>query len=283
MGMPERIVFILSTSRTGTKTLAEGLAGDDICSPHQPPFSRLLTIASNYHLHGWLPRGVLEWLVTRLREPQILNTDCRYYVQVFSLDYLPAKIISERHPNVYVIHIVRDPRTFVRSYLNWMHTRPKSWMANKLVPGWHPSGFLTGEMSRQEWRGMDEFQRICWHWTYKNRLVEGLFAAEERYVAVRFEDLFLAEDSETLKGVLAFVGIPCDDRVGVMLAKNENVSRKTYFPAWDAWHPEWCAGMDDLCGPIMKHFGYGQESLWKRKVRIGHKSHGRSGKGMGSA
>ena len=123
MGTPEKIVFVLSTGRTGTKTLAEGLAGDDIKSPHQPPFSRLLTIASNYYLHGWLPMSVLERLVIRLREPQILNSDCRDYVQVFSLDYLPAKIISERHPNVAIVHIVRDPRTFVRSYLNWMHSR----------------------------------------------------------------------------------------------------------------------------------------------------------------
>jgi len=53
--MPKRIVFILSTGRTGTRTLAEGLNGGDILSRHQPPFSRLLTIASNYYLHGWLP------------------------------------------------------------------------------------------------------------------------------------------------------------------------------------------------------------------------------------
>ena len=256
MGMPEKVVFILSTSRTGTKTLAEGLAGDDICSPHQPPHSRLLTIASNCYLHNWLPRSVLEWLVTRLREPQILNADCRYYVQVFSLDYLPAKIISERYPNVYIAHIVRDPRTFVRSYLNWTHSRFKSWVANKIVLGWHPSGYFTGELSWREWRRMDEFQRVCWHWTYKNTLLEELFADDERYIRIRFEDLFLAQDSGTLREMLAFVGIPYQERFAAMLQKSKNVSRKAYFPAWEAWETERKRQLLDICGEKMREYGY---------------------------
>lgn len=256
MGMPEKVVFVLSTSRTGTKTLAEGLAGDEIRSPHQPPYSRLLTIASNYYWHGWLPRSALEWLVARLREPQILNADCRYYVQTFSLDYLPAKIISEKYPNVYIIHIVRDPRTFVRSYLNWTHSRFKSWVANKMVLGWHPSGYFTSELPWRGWRQMDEFQRVCWHWTYKNTLLERLFADDERYIRIRFEDLFLAQDSGTLREILAFVGIPYQERFAAMLQKSKNVSYKTYFPSWKTWGAEQKRQLLDICGEKMREYGY---------------------------
>lgn len=255
--MPEKIVFILSTSRTGTKTLAEGLASDQILSPHQPPFSRLLTIASNYYLHGWLPRRTLEWLVSRLREPQIIGADYRYYVQVFSLDYLPAKIISEKYSNVYIVHIVRDPRTFVRSYLNWTHTRFKSFVANKLIPGWHPSGFFTGEIPWQTWRGMDEFQRVCWHWTYKNALLERLFEGDERYIRVRFEDLFFGEGAEeVLRATLSFIGIPCRDEFTAILRKSKNVSRKSYFPRCEEWESKRRQQLLDICGEGMKRYGY---------------------------
>ena len=92
--LSKKIVFFLSTSRTGTKSLAEGLMRNDVTSPHQPPFSRLLTIASNYYLHGWLTKPILEWLVGRLREPQIFRSEYRYYLQVFSLDFFPAKLIA---------------------------------------------------------------------------------------------------------------------------------------------------------------------------------------------
>ena len=256
MGMPERTVFILSTGRTGTKTLANGLAEGNIRSLHQPPYSRILNIASNAYLHGWLSKGTLECLVTRLREPQIVNSDSCYYVQVFSLDYLPAKIISERYPNVYIVHIIRDPRTFVSSYLNWMHTRFKSWVANKLVPGWHPSGFFTGEMSWRQWQQMDEFERVCWHWKYKNMLLEDLFEGEERYIRVRFEDLFLAGDSSKLREILDFVEIPYERELEAILAKNRNMGRKTYFPAWDEWEPRRKRELLNICAGKMKEYGY---------------------------
>lgn len=254
--MPERIVFVLSTGRTGTKTLAEGLAGGDILSPHQPPYSRLLTIASNYYLHGWLPQPVLAWLVARLREPQILQADCRYYIQVFSLDHMPAKIISEKYPNVYIIHIVRDPRTFVPSYLNWMRSRLKSFVANKLVLGWHPSGYFTGALPWQKWWRMDEFQRVCWQWAYKNNLLECLFGEDERYLRLRFEDLFSGEGLMHLRTTLDFVGIPYRDEFSVIFQQSKNCSRKTYFPTWEALDPQKQQQLWEICGPQMQHYGY---------------------------
>jgi len=151
---------------------------------------------------------------------------------------------------------VRDPRTFVRSYLNWTHSRFKSWVANKMVLGWHPSGYFTGELSWRAWRRMDEFQRVCWHWTYKNALLEELFAEDERYIRVRFEDLFLAQDSGTLRGMLAFVGIPYQERFTAMLEKSKNVSRKAYFPAWESWGPEQKRQLLGICGEKMREYGY---------------------------
>ena len=254
--MPEKIVFILSTSRTGTKTLAEGLQGENILSPHQPPYSRILTIASNYYLHGWISRSLLERLVILLRKPQILNADCQYYIQVFSLDYLPAKIISEKFQNVYILHIVRDPRTFVRSYINWMHTRYKSFVANKLILGWQPSGYFTKELSWQVWQNFDEFQRVCWQWTYKNTMLETLFSDYKDYLRVRFEDLFLSQNLDTLKGVLSFAGIPYLYKHGIMINKRENTSKKTYLSKWEFWVPERKQQLFDICGDKMKEYGY---------------------------
>lgn len=268
MTKPEKIVFILSTSRTGTKTLAKGLAGDNICSPHQPKHSRLLTIASNYYLHGWLSRKTLKYLVENLRESQILESNCQNYIQVFSLDYMPAKIISEKNSNVYIVHIIRDPRTFVRSYLNWMHSKYKSFIANKFILGWHPSGFFTGEMTRKEWRQMNEFQRVCWHWTYKNSLLENLFLDNKNYVQVKFEDLFLAQDTKKIESTLSFLSIPYQQRFNAMIQNSKNASRKEYFPAWEEWNTEQKQQMQDICGDKMKEYEYGNEKKWLSEIEI---------------
>jgi hypothetical protein len=253
--MPEKIVLILSTARTGTKTLAEGLRSDDILSVHQPAFSRLLTTASNFYLHGWLPERALGWLVSQLREPQILQAECRYYVQAYSLDHLPAKIISQKYPNVYIIHIVRDPRTFVPSYLNWMHTRFKSFVANKFVPGWHPSGLFIGQVPWRTWLQMDEFEKVCWHWSYKNAFLERLFDGYEQYVRVRFEDLF-GSDPRVLRSTLDFVGIPYREGFAALVQQQKNVSRKSYFPAWQEWEAERKQQLLEICGEGMRRYGY---------------------------
>ena len=254
--MPEKIVFFLSTSRTGTKSLAEGLMNEQTLSPHQPSFSRLLTIASNYHLHGWLTKRWLEWLVSHLREPQILNADCQYYMQVFSLDYLPAKIISEKYSSVYVIHIVRDPRTFVPSYLNWMHSRLKSYVANKIVFGWHPSGLFVGDIPWQTWRRMDEFQKVCWHWRFKNSLLESLFENYRNYTRVKFEDLFSEKGEVVLRSLFSFAGISYQAKFSHILQQKKNLSSKKKFPQWDQLPKEKQRQLLDICSEGIRKYCY---------------------------
>ncbi len=254
--MPERIVFILSTARTGTKSLAEGLAGGDVCSPHQPPYSRPLTIAGNFYLNGWLPQPVLTALVRRWREPQIRQAACRYYVQVFSLDYMPAFILSQRLPHVHIIHLIRDPRTWVPSYLNWMHTRWQSAVANKLIVGWHPSGFWTGEIPLAQWLKMDAFQRTCWHWTYKNRLLETLFANYPAYQQVHFEALFGSEGARMLQSMLEKAGIPYQERYAGILRHPQNQSRRDYFPTWPDLPAYRQQQLLSQCGDLMRQYGY---------------------------
>ena len=256
MSPPEKIGFVLSTGRTGTKTLAEGLSGDGIASPHQPRYSRLLTVASNYYLHGWLPRRALEWLVVRIRGNQLGRANCHWYIQVFSLDHLPAKIISERYPNVYIVHIVRDPRTFVPSYINWTHTRSKSYIANKFVYGWHPSGFFTGHYCWRTWRRMNELQRVCWHWTYKNQHLEDLFSGYPRYLRIRFEDLFSSEDGSTMQKLCRFLSIPDEERFQVLFRERKNVNNRRVCPPWDAWQRESRDELLEICGGKMHDYGY---------------------------
>ncbi len=255
---PQRVIFVLSTGRTGTKSLAQGLDSPAVKSLHQPPFSRMLTIASNCCLHGWLTYAVLRRCVLRIRGKQIRSCHRPVYCQVFSLDHLPAKIISENFDNVSVLHLVRDPRTFVVSYLNWMHGRWKSYVANKLLPAWHPSGYWTGEKSWEEWCRMDEFQRVCWHWTYKNRLLEHFFNhSGVRYRRVRFEDLFLGARSEgILREVIDFLGVPFQKRFLRVLEKPQNTSRKTYFPRYPDWPPRSKEQLLNICAEEMQRYHY---------------------------
>ena len=87
-------------------------------------------------------------------------------------------------------------------------------------------------------------------------MLERLFADDERYIRIRFGDLFLAQNSETLEKTLAFVGIPYQKRFERMLCKNKNASRKTYFPSWSAWESEQQQLLLAICGEKMRQYGY---------------------------
>jgi hypothetical protein len=254
--LPERVLFILSTSRTGTKSLAEGLDGGEACAVHQPAHSRLITVAGNYALHGWLPYPWLARLIYRLRLPQIAASGRKYYIQVFSLDILPAKIISLVYEPTSILHVLRDARTFVPSYLNWMRTRKRSMIANRLVFGWHPSGYFTGEFSWDEWRGMDELQRVCWHWVYKNSLIESLFQGDSRYQLVHFEELFSLQGRDVLRAALEKAGVPFQERFAQALKSSKNSSRKIYAAPFEQWEENRKRQLLAICGEKMRTWGY---------------------------
>lgn len=257
VALPRRIVFMLSTARTGTKAFAEGLTGQAIENHHQPPGSRLLTCASNLWLGGLFPTRWLSALVRRIRLPQIRGSTAPHYIQSFAFDHLAARILHDAFDNVRVVHVVRDPRTFVPSYLNWTHTRPKSYIANKAVPGWHPNGWLTGEFTWRQWQAMNEFQRVCWHWRFKNELLETLFSKSTRYMRLRFEDIMFGSQREKmLAQLLSFLDIPYEHQFEAIFKKKKNVSKKTYFPRYADWPSEKKYQLAELCGSTMERYRY---------------------------
>jgi hypothetical protein len=103
---------------------------------------------------------------------------------------------------------------------------------------------------------MDDFQRVCWHWKYKNALIEGLFEGYERYLRIRFEDLFLSQGVEVLREMLRFTGIPYQEQVAAMLQTRRNESRKMHFPAWEGWGVERRQQLVNTCGENMTKYGY---------------------------
>ena len=112
-------------------------------------------------------------------------------------------------------------------------------------------------MSWEQWRGLDEFQRVCWYWVYKNRQLEQMFGDTSYYMRIRFEDLFLGENKQAvLKDVIAFMGMPYDDRFIRVYEHKRNISRKTYFPQWPEWSPERQQQLLDICGSQMARYGY---------------------------
>jgi hypothetical protein len=125
-------------------------------------------------------------------------------------------------------------------------------------------------MAFKQWFAMTKFEQFCWVWQFKNRHIMSLANADVPYHLVRFEDLFGRDEPEAdLNRLLRFVGLPEVIRMPQEFQTPLNVTKNRSFPEWRGWSEGRCASLDELCGPMMTHFGYGNEIEWLEKVRSG--------------
>jgi len=263
-------LLILSTGRTGTKFLAKTL---QVILPHADVFheggerSRLINILSHAHLAGFFPRQgpVLAWrmaiqpALTRAQQNTTIYIDANNHLYVFGTGN------PGLYPNLKIIHIVRDPRDYIRSHINWSKSRLKSFIANYLVPFWQPSGFLLGEYSWADWSGLNRLERYAWIWSYKNRLIQQMEMSQVPYLRIKFEDLFGGKDpGSTLADMLDFIGFNAPGDLNDYFARTINAS-KQHIPTWPEWTGSTCQRINAICGELMRSYGYGSEPEWQRK------------------
>jgi len=262
-------VLIVSTGRTGTRFLAQFLGSHYPCveAHHTTDWSRLMNVLGNMQLTGLIGEGAVLAAWRTLKGQRFAMTEKSHFVDSNNHLFAFAAIARRVYPGVRIIHVVRDPRTYVRSHLNWSKQRLSSYVANYLIPFWQPNGWLLREVGFKEWVTMSKFEKFCWIWDFKNRLMAAIEATTVPYLRVRFEDVTgLSGEGDQLDMLLRFVGLDPDNRPrGETRPVNETTERK--FPGWEKWSSADCLALERHCGEQMRRYGYGCESRWLERVR----------------
>jgi hypothetical protein len=262
-------IQIISTGRTGTIFFAR-LIGDlypDVAAYHERGFSRPIQILTNIYFAGLFPKQslILAWKVLKGREiktcekPFHMDANCFLYG-------LPA-IAPHLTSGLKVIHLVRDPRTYVTSHLNFARFRPTSFIANYLVPFWQPSPFLTGGIPWKKFFSFSRLERYAWIWDFKNSIMDSIEQTDVPYLRIRFEDIFHSKaPEETFGRITDFIGLPHKTNIQERFYQPVNQAPKTNFPEWPGWTPAQCTQLHALCGKHMARYGYGDEAAWHKKI-----------------
>ena len=261
-------VLIVSTGRTGTRFLAEVLATcpTHVEAHHITPRSTLFNVLSNMHLSGVLPEGVLRGLWLRLKS-EFAHTSRRLFVDANNHLFALAPMLKEFYPDLRVVHVVRDPRTYVRSHLNWAAQRLRSRVANHVIPFWQPNGWLLGEVSALEWLRMSKFEQFCWIWSFKNRLMATMAETGIPYLCLRFEDLVESSEAEqSMSRLCAFIGLEHTSAMTSHQPVNQTTTRS--YPGWHQWTKQRCQSLHLQCGELMQSYGYGTEPDWQAKLEL---------------
>ena len=169
-------------------------------------------------------------------------------------DSLPRRVREDP----LVLHLVRDPRAYVTSYINHGAFSGPKGILGQLVPYWQLKPEHIDPDGALRWRSMPHHERICWRWNALNRLIEegATSLAADRYLRLRFEDI-IDSRKDGLEPLAASLGIaPGSGECKMTLDVRTNESRNAHHPAADDWSEQMISVMHQYCGDRMRQYGY---------------------------
>lgn len=260
----ENKVFILSTGRAGTNYLSNKI--DDLKLSkdhlHQIKGSRRMNILSNLALrYPTFQNIVIKKLEDNPRELDNFIDPLKSVAFYFYLNKMKQGFPAD-YEKFKVIHLIRDPRDFVRSFMNWKNRKLSGKIAHHLIPYWMPKP--KNQPIKNIW--MSKFEHYCWTWKIKNELFLNNFKGAKNYHLVRFEDM--TTDDAVLIELLnkLFDGNITKDEFEINNSIQKNSTVNKDFPHWKEWDIEMCQKLHAICGDLMKEFNYGTESEWLQKI-----------------
>lgn len=256
LGLPEPCIFVLSTGRVGTETLAAlfGLTSD-VLAYHEPipELFRLSKLAYENNMNQIVETILKSAFLTSREDLLGCSFDInRGYVETSPQATFLASVIDQAVPNPYFIHLVRDPRDVVRSGMRrkWYAGHPAD--KTRIVPN-------PGSEASRQWEKYSVFQKNIWLWTETNRWILDFSSKIEpcRTLLLHSEKVFDA-DEDTLHHLFSFVGLPVPPRWRFrrVLRRQLNAQRMGEFPDSSAWTPEMNDDLVLIAGETMQTLGY---------------------------
>lgn len=256
---PQQTIIIVSTGRTGTTALAEHLNDiyPQILALHEPTPSWRLRRNSSMALCGKMSRQELAQRLANARKPLVDSITRPIYVE--SNPFLSGFI--EAFGDVFnkpkILHIVRDPRTYITSAINFGVFSRIKFFAQAFYPWWFPKPEKCPNPSGPRWSQMSYFKRLAWFWKIVNEdLNRGKDIYGDDYRLIRFEDLF-AKDGSGLKQFTDFIGVDYNPKLNESSnSKKVNASEPKRVSKWREWPQQNLQEVYDLCKPLMEQYNY---------------------------
>ncbi len=252
-------VFIVSTGRTGTKSLANffnQFAG--IVSKHEPIPDCLLL--GNYFARNLLTfeeardrlRRDRQVTLNRIADETTIDT----YIESNNRLYSLIPVIRDVFPEPRFVHIVRDGRDVVRSMMSRSAFKPGDRYRLK-------ASQLNADPYASRWENLSRFEKICWWWQKKDGLIRKALNYGEDNITLKFEDLFSSHrDEKEIRRLVDFAQPNSIDNALVVEKFSEytkekrNATSNYALPSWEKWDPELKQKFQEIAGKHLEESGY---------------------------
>jgi len=231
--MEPRVIFISSSGRSGSKSVASALNLPGILSIHgaKPQIER----ANCLHYRGDLKHPARVVLDARAKIIRNTVASGMHYVECTWFLSSLGGVLKSAFPGERIVHLVRDGRDFVRSGMArpWFKgdrrylAREWSWSRDR----WNPPQAATSRLAK-----------IAWLWSVQQSRI-----AADADELIRFEDL--VDNGLPLEKI----GLPLHR---VVTLPRVNVTQKHVMPPWQSWNATTRAEFQRWAGHELQFYGY---------------------------
>ena len=247
-------IYFLSTGRSGTSFLYKYFSSfyPEFKITHQTKWSRIINVLGNMSLSLHLKSNFnLSFFKFFKNETVPINTlDPLLSLSIYTF------IKKEKIKNSKIVHLVRDPRDFVTSFMNWKNQSLSKKILHYFIPFWQAPPLGKG-INIFRWIFMSKFEKYCWVWYYKNSLFKELLNKTD-YKLFKFEDLTISsKKSEHIKTLTNFLELEeKTSNYQEIASKAVNKSAIKKFPSYEHWSQKQKDTLQGICGDLMLEFGY---------------------------
>lgn len=254
-----RYAFVLALGRSGTQFLARMLQHDPRAAVYHEPYAEdRINMALR---HAGLDTVADGKMATRFEEMTRRSAGHSLHLETNSYLRYEAPWLTQ-NLNATLIHLVRDPRTFVPSAFARDVYTPADIQA-PIVP--HDS-----DPYASKWQYMDRFEKICWYWNHSNTHL-----ADTIPNCIQMESIL--DDYEALNAhILQPFGLQLDKRIWQNEVSRPANTRVRYrcrrilrglagrapsahhmkLPTFPEWSQDQQKRFSEICGGTMQRLGY---------------------------
>lgn len=243
-------VFVLSTGRCGTNTLASLFElSKQVLAFHEPQPQLGKLSRQAYEQYPDIPNAILgtSFLLARQNLFQASQLSGKHYIETSHYNTFLAPVIAEILPNARFIHLVRHPVDVVLSAVQrkWYLDNPDDVM--RIRPR---------RDSQVPWDEYNILQKNAWSWAETNQWIIDFCRTlpDEQYHLIHAEDMF-AGRAETITQLYDFTQImePAENRIQRILGKklNANPQKRSNNKVVDGADAIWT-----IVGSVASQLGY---------------------------
>lgn len=250
----DRLFFVLSTGRSGSKTISFTLSENPkvSCRHEISPF--IIKLSTDYAYGRYSEDYFLDILdevygkSKRTPKGELLGESNQKLTVL-------APLLHKLFPKAKFIWIIRNGKDVVSS----IHGRDWYWPEHKndtelfnpnhrTWDNYRIEGDKVGQFTTEEWNNMTRFEKNCWYWVYWNDLIEDFFKSLPEEQKLMFK---LEEFDQNIDNIQSFLNVEPEK------IKTQKTNEAYYvikkFVQWDEKQKE---SFNQICGPTMKKWDY---------------------------